>query len=214
MYRLSCCAMVLSLIAANASAAIITWQVADGGNGHAYDLIGDYSDPSQRWTWETAKVMAEGMTYLGVQGHLVTITSAQEDQFLIDNFHNASPLPTWIGLTDNEDYGGTESFGQTNPQTNGWVWVTGEAVTYTNWIPNGPDGSFNREEDFALMGSQHRDHHQWNDEQRGDHAQFFVEFDLPPAAAVPEPASLFIWTTFGLSAIGVARFKGRRRELG
>src|SRR5688572_25080020 len=88
-----------------AAGAVATWQVSDGGNGHAYELVGNYDDPSLRWNWETSKAMAESRTYLGVSGHLVTITSAAENQFLIDAFHNASPLPTWIGLTDSEAFG-------------------------------------------------------------------------------------------------------------
>jgi hypothetical protein len=31
--------------------------------------------------------MAESMTHLGVQGHLVTVSSAEENQIIIDNLH-------------------------------------------------------------------------------------------------------------------------------
>ena len=201
-------ALLSVLFVGPALGAVVTWKVSDGGNGHAYELVGNYDDPTQRWNWETSKAMAESRTYLGVSGHLVSITSAAEQQFLIDAFHNASPLPTWIGLTDSEVFGGSESFGQPNPQTDGWVWVTGETVAFTAWVPNGPDGSFDREEDFALMGSQHRDHHLWNDEQSGTggDAQFFVEYDL----AVPEPTSWFSWC---VSAAAAGTFLRRRRRV-
>ena len=202
MKAVSCTATLcfLTTLTASANAAIFTWRVEDGGNGHSYELVGNYEDPNQRWNWESSKVMAESLEFLGMKGHLVTIGSAAENQFLIDTFHNNSPLPTWIGLTDNEAFGGFESFGQPNPQTDGWVWVTGEAVTFTDWVPGGPDGSFNREEDYALMGSQHRDHHMWNDEQSGTggDAQFFVEYE---PAVVPEPTSLGLWCSFSLAAV-------------
>lgn len=173
---------------ANANAdTIIQWSVADGGNGHYYQLVGDYLDPTQRWSWEDANTTAETLTYLGMQGHLVTITSEAENQFLIDTFHTANPWPTWIGFTDSETFGGTESFGQPNPQIDGWVWVTGEPVVYTAWFPGAPDNLNN--EDFVVMGSQYGDHHQWNDVQSGSggHAPYFVEYEMN---AVPVPSTL------------------------
>jgi hypothetical protein len=192
--------------------AIVEWTVASGGNGHFYELVGNYDDPAQRWNWETSKAMADARTHLGMQGHLVTITSAAENAFLVSTFHNDSPLPTWIGLTDNEAFGGSESFGQRNPQVDGWVWITGEAVTFTDWVPGGPDGSFNREEDYALMGSQHRDHHQWNDEQSGTggDAQFFVEYE-PAVSAVPEPMSVLCWGA--IAGLVVLRRRNRSKKV-
>src|SRR5437870_7980126 len=106
------------LACAPVDAAIIQWQVADGGNGHYYELVGDYNDPAQRWNWQDAKVLAESREHLGMFGHLVTITSAAEDLFIV-SLHADSKWPTWIGLTDSEDYGGSESFGQTDPLVDG-----------------------------------------------------------------------------------------------
>ena len=41
--------------------------------------------------------MAENLSYLGLPGHLVTITSQPENQFIIDNFYyaNNNPWPMW-----------------------------------------------------------------------------------------------------------------------
>ncbi|HTG45075.1 MAG TPA: hypothetical protein VK633_11145, partial [Verrucomicrobiae bacterium] len=47
------------LILPSAFAVPVEWRVQDGGNGHTYDLVGDYRDLSQRWTWADAKNMAE-----------------------------------------------------------------------------------------------------------------------------------------------------------
>ncbi len=156
----------------------VQWRVEDGGNGHYYELVGNYLDVNSRWSWQDSKVMAENRVYLGTQGHLATITSPAENLFLVTTFHNAKPWPTWIGLTDSESFGGRESFGLPNPKTNGWVWITGEAVAYTDWTPGNPDNTGN--EDFALMGNQLGNHHNWNDEKgdAGAHAPFFVEYEV------------------------------------
>lgn len=189
---------------------IVQWRTEDGGNGHYYELVGNYLDPDQRWSWQDSKVMAENLTHLGMQGHLATIASREEDDFLVNTFILANPLPTWIGLTDDELYGGQESFGQSNPQVDGWVWVTGEPITFTDWVTGAPDGSFNREEDYALIGSQHLDHHKWNDEQgnTGAHAQFFVEYE-PAIAPIPEPATAAIWLGI-VATLGFGRTRFNR----
>ena len=202
--------LVVIVSVGTARGSVEVWGVSDGGNGHAYDLVGNYLDPLQlqRWSWQTSKVMAEAMEYLGMQGHLVTITSAAENQFLIDHFHNDNPWPTWIGLTDSEDFGGYESYNQPNRQVDGWKWVTGEAVTFTNWTSaDNPDNL--RDEDFVVMGSQWGDHHMWNDEQGGGgaHAPFFVEFE---PATVPEPASLAVWSVLSMVGVGCGWWRKRR----
>jgi hypothetical protein len=189
---------------------VVQWKIQDGGNGHYYELVGNYLDPTQRWNWETSKTMAEGMFHQGLPGGLATITSGAENQFIVDNLViPAGRWPTWIGLTDSEAFGGFESFGQPNPQVDGWRWVTSEPVTFVGWNPGNPDNTNN--EDFALIGSQFGDHTFWNDAQGGTgaHAQFLVEYEL---ATVPEPTTIAVWAWFALAA-GLAcarrcRFQG------
>ena len=191
----------------------VIWNVTDGGNGHAYGLIGNYNDPLQlqRWSWQDSKLMAEAMEYEGLWGHLVTITSAAESQFLIDTFHEKSPWPTWIGLTDSKEFGGFESFEQPHPQVDGWRWVTGEAVTFTNWYPGCLD-EYRAGEDFVVMGSQWGDHHMWNDVQSGagGHAPFFVEFEPSSLTVVPAPSSLACLVGVGV-LVGLNEWRKKRR---
>lgn len=79
-------------------------------NGHYYEWVnGNYS-------WDSARVAAASRTYNGLTGHLVTITSAEENAFV------TSILP-------NIDYGQW-----TGGRTTGG-WITGEAMTYFNWRP-------------------------------------------------------------------------------
>jgi len=136
------CLLILCLIATPAWAAPVVWPVAGGGNGHAYDLI------VTSLLWTEAKIDAEARG-----GHLATITSQAEQDFIEANF---APLPTpntWIGFTDNEAFGGSEA--GTNP-TVGWVWITGEPFVFTNWdlAQNEPNNNHNgAEEDYGLIKS-------------------------------------------------------------
>ena len=58
-------------------------------------------------------------------GHLATVRSEAEDQWLVSRFGNKRPL--WIGLNDQQEDGV-------------WVWSSGEPITYTNWGPGEPSG--------------------------------------------------------------------------
>ena len=144
-------AVLIVLLATHRLDGAIQWRLEDGGNGHYYELV----DPGvlSRFRWVDAKVLAEESTYLGMNGHLATITSQAEHTFLWENVYSESikveHSAVWLGLTDNEDYGGFESVHQRNPQVDGWVWVTGESVSYVSWGPGEPNNYGGKEEDFA-----------------------------------------------------------------
>ncbi|MEM6313681.1 MAG: lectin-like protein, partial [Planctomycetota bacterium] len=98
---------------------------ATAGNGHYYAL-------SSYGTWAEAQAEAEA-----AGGHLVTIGSQAEQDFLERTFLDSSPTTgvstatdypdvLWIGLSDSANEGTFE-------------WVTGEAVTYTNWQADEPN---------------------------------------------------------------------------
>jgi hypothetical protein len=97
-------------------------------NGHSY-----YRSTSPM-TWTNAKIACENMG-----GHLVTITSAAENNFVFSTWPSG-----WIGFTDETVEGQ-------------WRWVTGEAVTYTNWNFGEPNNSNN--EDYAQFVNGGK----WND---------------------------------------------------
>jgi len=96
-------------------------------NGHYYDIV-----PGPI-TWDAAKVAAEKLTLtdddgVPMTGHLATITSQGENDFIISSF---SVFQTqfqpfyWLGgfqLPNSEEPAG------------GWTWVTGEEWSYTNWV--------------------------------------------------------------------------------
>jgi len=105
-------------------------------NGHHYALTPDVV------TWAEAEAEA-----VAVGGHLVTINSAEEQNWLVSKFLQV-PEPTWIGLY--QDHGHPDY----SEPAGGWVWISGEPVTYTNWHrllsiePNNDGGG----EDYAVMG--------------------------------------------------------------
>src|SRR4051794_1631769 len=59
------------------------WNVQSGGNGHNFELV--FPD-SGFISWDDANSTASTMVLLGAQGHLATLTSAAEDNFVRASF--------------------------------------------------------------------------------------------------------------------------------
>ena len=154
-------------------------------NGHFYEAV----TVSGGIDWFDARDAAELQSYLGVQGHLVTITSAQEDNFIAMNFPEAfapRPIPTPPGCegpTTVENscglpylLGGFQPLNSPEPDGD-WRWVTGEPFVYTNWHPSEPNNFLDRPEDcLAFVASAPV----WNDVQCDDrrHGGYVVEYDV------------------------------------
>ncbi|MFO1486726.1 MAG: protein kinase [Verrucomicrobiaceae bacterium] len=85
--------------------------------GHLYEFV-----PDKTLTWTQAKAAAEAKG-----GHLATITSKEENDFLASNMiaKIEKGLGAWIGGTDEGAPGQ-------------WRWVTGEPFTFTAWNPGEP----------------------------------------------------------------------------
>jgi hypothetical protein len=60
-----------------------------------------------------------------MMGYLATVTSPEENQFVIRNFRIATQFGYWLG--------GFQLPGLLDPAA-GWQWVTGEPFSYTNWL--------------------------------------------------------------------------------
>ncbi len=109
-------------------------------NGHAYMLYDD------SLSWPKAKIFCENLG-----GHLVTINSQEEQNFLIDLAKSSTKKNLWIGAK-------TDSSGI-------YTWVTEEEFSYTNWAPGEPN-NVNNSQFTAMMYTQKADYDAglWNDE--------------------------------------------------
>ena len=85
-------ALVLIGLPSSLHATPIQWSTTEGGNGHFYEMIKDVLNPIR---WTEAKAVAEAQSYQGAQGNLVSITSAAEHDFIMQNLYDGDP--TWIG---------------------------------------------------------------------------------------------------------------------
>ena len=109
----------------------VKWSKGDGGNGHSYLAV----TAPDGVTWLEANRTARS-----VGGHLATITSQEENDFvstLIDNevywskYSQNTKAGPWIG--------GYRPF-ESVERTDGWRWVTDEPLTYVNRRQGRPDG--------------------------------------------------------------------------
>src|SRR5688572_1242733 len=76
MFRSLACILCLALIAPSASAALL-WSTSTGGNGHYYEFI-----RAVGISWDEARAQAQTKVHAGKRGHLATITSIAEHNFL------------------------------------------------------------------------------------------------------------------------------------
>ncbi len=114
--------LALPLHTTPAFAAPIQWGVSSGGNGHYYERI----DVSGGLTWGDAKLAAESINLAGTLGHLVTVTSQAEADFLLTSVYPQvilEPGRFWLGAF--------QPLGSAEPD-GGWQWVTGELWSFSN----------------------------------------------------------------------------------
>jgi hypothetical protein len=111
-------------------------------NGHSY-----YRSTGSM-TWTDAR-----QACLNMGGHLVTVTSPAENNFIFNLWPNG-----WIGLTDEVVEGQ-------------WRWVTGEPYSYSSWNPGEPNNAGN--EDYVQFVGGGR----WNDLPNNFSLPYVIEFD-------------------------------------
>ena len=164
------CLLLALLNPHQASSQLAQWPLAQGGNGHFYEII---AAPSGI-TWPNANLAA---TDRG--GYLATITSAEENAFVF-NLADQDPTVWYNGY--GPWLGGIQPVGSAEP-AGGWSWITGEPFTYQNWAPLQPNN--NQNEDRIHFGGQANRSSMWNDVGRNTVTftrGFAVEYDQHPNA--------------------------------
>ena len=141
--------------------------VRDPQNDHWYQAV---SVPGGLH-WLDAKKRAEAMIYQGRRGHLVTLTSAAEAQWVVDHFPDAVKASYWLGGFQNPaapDY---------REPDGGWQWVTGEPWSFTRWnhgLYQEPNDAPPGHEDYLTFAGEGN----WNDTRADtDISGFVVEYE-------------------------------------
>ena len=115
--------------------------VLDDVSGHLYDAV---AAAVGGINWTDARAAAEGMSSGACQGYLASITSDEENTFILANFPSVTPMignGYWIGGFQDPD---------TEPADAGWMWVSGEAFGFTDWSADQPDDNLGLNPEDAL----------------------------------------------------------------
>jgi len=158
-------------------------------NGHYYKFYinNDKNVTPYRLTLDEAIEYCESMG-----GHLATITSKEENDFLYSYIISLGQKNAYFGLID-------------RGQKGNWKWVTGESVVYTNWAKGEPNRENPRE--IVAMFYQKFTDGKWNDGDFSAGCPFICEWDYNindiPANAI------HIKTAEQLASIGGADSKGK-----
>lgn len=118
-----------------------------------YSYLGQLNGHSYYYSNSTASAAAAIQNSADLGGHLVTIGSQAENDF-IDNRIGSS---IWIGYTDTNREGD-------------FIWLTNESTSYTNW--NGAEPNNSGGEDYTEMYTNGR----WNDLRGTNNRRYVVEF--------------------------------------
>lgn len=211
-----------------ANSAPVLWDTGTGANDHYYEAFWVGGNVSAM-SWEDARDWAFGLTYTDASGrlyagYLATITSSEENTFLVDVGKAASQVST-----TNYSYllGGyqtpTTAESNISERMSDWNWVTGEVWSYTDWRVGEPNNSFRMpgypdyglSEEYlqffpeSLTGT-------WNDVYTGlggdgitlySAQGYLVEYELSDPSPVPEPSTAIL---LGSGLVGLAWY-GRKR---
>jgi PKD repeat protein len=138
--------LILLIVSSVASAAPVYYSA----NNHYYekvDVVGGIS-------WIDANATAQSSTYLGAKGHLATISSQEENSFIVSS------------LDANDNWLGGIQTDRSHEPAGGWQWVTGEPWVYVNWGEGEPSNRYagaglplGTPEDYLQLGGAGK----WND---------------------------------------------------
>lgn len=182
---------ILALVPTLASAA----PQFNPANGHYYEVI-----PDVEIIWSDAKSAADISTHLGVSGHLATITSDAEGNFVETLRMGLSPSEAWIGGSQTTCVGDPDE-----EPTCGWEWENGEGTFpgdnlgpgYAKWLSSEPNDNYGLgSENHLTIGLIVTDPTKWNDEGTmvGQGIEniggYVIEWDTIPPTANDDPGNM------------------------
>lgn len=122
--------------------------IFDYFEGRLYVAVrNDNSSPGLKLTWEMANQLAQA-----AGGHLATITSASENDFIYELF---SRDPKFTVERDGNIHGpgfGLFQIDRSAEPRGGWTWVNGEVASFTNWAPGQPNNVGGKEHYGEFFG--------------------------------------------------------------
>jgi hypothetical protein len=137
----------LTITTDSSTATTNSWPQTSGGNCHAYRVI---SSPN---SWTGASNFAASQTYQTLPGHLATIESATENEF----------VRSLLG-TDNHWLGGSLT-------STGYTWMNLDSTSYDNWA-SAPTGAVG---DAIIMANNGL----WSTAIPNTQLPYVIEFDTP-----------------------------------
>ncbi|MFO0897495.1 MAG: PA14 domain-containing protein [Pirellulales bacterium] len=202
-----CCAVSAFCPSSLPAQVYVTGPYGPGGTWNLYELRGAgwtsarfaNGEDGARHTFLEANALAnasrESVTGKNALGHLAAPSTAQENAFLRSQQWQGASWFGWIGLTDDEAFGGGESASSPpNPAHDGkvglgglpgdgigWKWTDGEPFTYTDWANGEPDGK-RADEDYVQLSADG-----WR-AARDQPAPFIVEYETQLASDFDPPA--------------------------
>jgi hypothetical protein len=164
--------------------------VFNPANGHWYQAV----RVAGAISWDGARAAAESLTHAGLRGHLLTITSAAENEFVIRSVIKgiSSNDRLWLG-----GYQEGSASDYLEP-AGAWRWVTSEPWSFTHWFSGEPNNYGGNEDALEF----HRGE-RWNDFPRSAGlGGYVVEYESLPIVTGPLFTILPNPVEGGQSAVG------------